>query len=339
MQDKLRLAVIGAGFWGRRWVPVALASDVVELVAVVDQSEEALDTTISAFDLPASLCYRSLAEACAAAQPEAVVIIVPPKYHFAVAAEAMDRGLHILCEKPLAATMAECRQLLDRHRATDKVFMIDQNYRFRGANRAVHGEIAAGAIGKPSYIVWEFRKAMRFGGWRDEEMADVLLEDMSLHHFDLMRYFAGANCREIYARSFRPDWSWFKGNPCAAAVVTMENDVTVSYFGSWVAPGTQTSLNGRVNISGDLGTVEFDTDGSRATIMPLGGARRQVMGEWVAFPAIHKALEAFAHAVQTGETPETDIADNVQSMAMVFAALTSARTGKPVRIADIMAGR
>ncbi len=336
LPNKLRLAVVGLGFWGRRWVPYALASDVCELVAAVDPLPAARASAVEAFDLPPELLFADLDAACAAAKPEAAVIVVQPKYHFAVASRALTMGLDILCEKPLAPNMEEAKGLLAVTRASGRTFVVSQNYRYRGANRAVREAIASGAIGELAYVHWDFQRAMRFGGWRDEELDEVVLEDMSIHHFDLMRFLTGREVLEVYALGFRPDFSWFKGRPCASAVLRLEGDVCVSYFGSWVAPGTQTTLNGRVTIAGSRGTIEFDTDIGDATLVTERGCRRQTIRGGLDFPGLDRSLAAFARCLRTGEPAETDIADNIKSLAVDLAALASSRGGHPVLVADIL---
>ena len=337
MDHKLRLAVVGLGFWGRRWLPYVLASPDCELVAAIDPLPAARASAVEAFDLPGDLLFSDLATACAAARPQAVVVVVPPKHHFAVASQALELGLDILCEKPLAPTMAEAKALLAHTRRSGRTFMVSQNYRYRGANRAVKEHIAAGAIGELAYITWEFQKAMRFGGWRDEELDEVLLEDMSIHHFDLLRFLTGREVVEVYAQGFRPAFSWFKGRPCAAAVLRMEGDLRVSYFGSWVAPGTQTTLNGRVAICGSRGAIEFDTDiGTATLVLDRGRTRTTLPGGGLDFPGLDRALAAFVGCLRSGERPETDVEDNVKSLAVDLAALQSSRTGRPVLVADIL---
>ncbi|MHB1134593.1 MAG: Gfo/Idh/MocA family protein [Chloroflexota bacterium] len=339
MPDKIRLAVAGLGFWGRRWVPYVLASPDCELVAAIDPLPAARAAAREAFDLPEEMTFADLASAAERARPDAVAIVVPPKYHVALARQALALGLQVLCEKPLAPTMPEARALLAEVERTGLTFMVSQNYRFRGANRAVKEAIAAGAIGEPAYIHWDFQRAMRFGGWRDEEMDEVVLEDMSIHHFDLMRFFTGREVVEVYARGFRPDFSWFKGRPCAAAVLRLEGDLYANYFGSWVAPGTQTTVNGKVKVAGSAGALEFDTDIADAVLVSEGGRARRTVKGGLDFPGLDRALAHFAHCLQSGQRPETDIRDNIKSLAVDLAALESSRTGQPVRVSDILEGR
>ncbi|MDA8217392.1 MAG: Gfo/Idh/MocA family oxidoreductase [Dehalococcoidales bacterium] len=336
--ERTRLAVVGLGLWGSKWLPNVLASADFELVAAVDQSDVALGAAAKQFEIARDRCFHGLDEACSAVRPEAVLIAVPPGHHCRVAAEAMDYGLHVLCEKPLAATMTEASQLLQQARGVDTVFMVNQNYRHWGANPAVREKVADGAIGTVEYAIWEFERPMRFGGWRAEQLEEVLLEDLSIHHFDLMRYLMGRDCVEVYAVSFRPSWSWFAGRPCCSAVLRFEGGLLVNYFGSWVAPGTSTSLNGRIRLCGELGAIEFDNaDEGRAILLKADGSPAvEIVGTGDALPALGATLRAFARAVRTGEKPATGISDNIRSLAMVHAAIQSGRLRQPVALESLV---
>ena len=67
-----------------------------------------------------------------------------------------------------------------------------------------------------------------------------LLQDMGIHHMDLLRFLAGRNAVEIYAREHRPVWSEFQGRPNLDAVITLEDGAQVSYSGSWAGRGRST---------------------------------------------------------------------------------------------------
>ena len=90
--------------------------------------------------------------------------------------------------------------------------MVSQNYRWRDHVETVRRRSPTGVIGELGYVTLAFHRGHRFGGWR-EQLPDVLLEDMSIHHFDLLRHLTGRNCRRHLRPSFHPHWSWFCGQP------------------------------------------------------------------------------------------------------------------------------
>ena len=97
-----------------------------------------------------------------------------------------------------------------------------------------------------------------FGGFR-EKMAHPLLVEMSIHHFDLMRFIFDTNPKNIYAKTWRPRWSWFDGDPCTSVLVEMDSGVIITYLGSWVTLGDQTTRNGDWRIECSAGSIHWDT--------------------------------------------------------------------------------
>src|SRR5690606_18211388 len=90
--------------------------------------------------------------------------------------------------------------------------MISQNYRYRPEIQSIKNAVEQGKVGPVEYVEWNFRRATKFGGWRDQYQ-EIIIEDMSIHHFDLLRYILGKNASSVFAKSMRPSWSWFNGNP------------------------------------------------------------------------------------------------------------------------------
>jgi predicted dehydrogenase len=183
-----------------------------------------------------------------------------------------------------------------------------------------------------------FNRGHRFGGWR-EQLPDVLYEDMSIHHFDLLRHVTGRNCLSIYATSFHPHWSWFSGNPTGCAILEMEGGLQVSYFGSWVSRGRETSWSGDWRIVGEKGAIHWDGTELNAVLGYPEDNPRDPKLETVpldprTLPHIEfgYSLYEFAAAIQENREPVTGIDDNIQSFATTMAAIESARTGRPVDV-------
>src|SRR5690606_25861480 len=97
-----------------------------------------------------------------------VLIVTPPKTHKEIAVEALNRGFHIMLEKPLAHTYEEAIQLLEMSRINDRKICVSQNYRWRTPILTIKNLIVSQNIGNISYIEYQFRKSIKFGGWRDE---------------------------------------------------------------------------------------------------------------------------------------------------------------------------
>jgi len=333
----LRIIQVGLGGFGLEWLDVLLGAEGVALAAVVDVSAEARASAGErAGGVPA---FVSIDEALATVPSDAALVVVPPEMHEPVALAALNAGRHVLSEKPLADDLAAAARLVAAVERTGRTFMVSQDYRWSAPVATLRHHLRSGLIGEPGDIRYTFNKAWDFGGWR-ATLPDVLLEDMTIHHVDLLRYLTGLECEELYARSYHPAWSWFAGNSAAAVLLRFAGGVHVTYSGNWVGAGLQTSWTGTIEVEGAGGLVRLHDDA--LTFYPRGepngpGALGQPL-PLLEMPRERQdeALARFVAAVRSGATPETDIRDNIKSFAIVCAALASARANRPVRPADLI---
>jgi len=335
--DRLRIVLVGLGGFGSRWAEVVQRSPEATLAAVVDASAQARAAAVERLgDVPA---LASIEEAIAAVQADAALIVVPPALHEPVALAALAAGWHVLCEKPLADDLAAAFRLVAAVERTGLTFMVSQNYRWMAHVATLRRHLQDGLIGELGAIRHTFNKAWDFGGWR-ATLPDVLLEDMTIHHADLLRYVTGRECEQVYAQSFRPSWSWFEGHSAASVLMRFGGDLYVNYSGSWVGTGPQTSWTGTIEIEGTDGLLVLKNDELThyARGKPNGDqpAGRVLPTLDVAREPQDESLARFVAAVRDGTRPETDIRDNLQSFAIVCAALASARSGQPVRLAELL---
>jgi predicted dehydrogenase len=136
----------------------------------------------------------------------------------------------------------------------------------------------------------------------------------------------------VTCRTHNPPWSWFAGDADAAAVFTMTGGARYVYTGSWVSPGAETSWTGTWRVSGEHGTARWDGDGEpvlHADVPPPDGPPSPYEG-------IAGALAVFTGALRTGEMPMGEVHENLMSLAMVEAAVESARTASAVRLDDVL---
>lgn len=335
--EQLRVVQVGLGGFGSRWLEIVHGAPDVALAAVVDASAAARGAALERVgDVPA---FASVEEAIAAVQADAVLIVAPPVAHEPVALAALRAGWHVLSEKPLADDMAAAARLVVAAERSGRVFMVSQDYRWSAPIATLRQHLRAGLIGEIGAIRYTFNKAWDFGGWR-ATLPDVLLEDMTIHHADLLRYLTGRECEEVYAQSYHPSWSWFAGNSAASALLRFAGGLHASYDGSWVGAGPQTTWTGTIAVDGAEGLLLLRDD--RLTHYPRGrpngGAAEGRPLPTLALPRErqHESLARFVAAVREGAPPETEIHDNIRSFAIVCAALASARAGRPVRPAALL---
>lgn len=328
----LRLVLVGAGNMGRAWLRMIAATPTVRLVGLVDldldlarraAAENGLDVVIG----------DSLTVVAAESGAQAVIDVTVPPAHHAVNTEALLAGLPVLCEKPIAPTVAETLSLIAAEEVSGQLLMTSQSRRYYPALARLKS--MAATLGDVGIITTEFFKAPHFGGFRDE-MEHPLLVDMAIHAFDAVRYLLDADPITVDCRTFNPSWSWYRGDAAANAIFTFEGGTRYAYNGSWCSPGLETSWNGSWRLSGSRGTAVWDGDGEPAVVHAESDDGAPVREVPTIRPEIAGALDEFVSALRTGETPSGDVHSNVHSLAMVEGAVLSAATGRTVELAAVL---
>jgi len=332
----MRIIQVGTGNFGMSWLGRVQRDRSASLVALVDIDEQNLERARQQTGMARARCFRDAREAFRSVEADAVLNVTPPAVHLDIALAAFEHGLHVLTEKPIADTMERGRRMVAAARQAGLTLMVSQNYRFRRWARTVRELLASGRFGPPDNISVRFAKLLKFDGSFRFRMEHPLVRDMSIHHFDLMRALTGREPVTVYARTWRPQWSWFEHDPCVAAIFEFEGGLKVLYEGSWVTRGRETTWDGYWNI--ECPAVVIELRAGRVHLIPaehpdqdseveLGG--RAGSGQ-------SAALREFQQAVAEGREPETSGRDNLKSLAMSFAVMESARTGAPVEVTGIV---
>ncbi|WP_327637828.1 Gfo/Idh/MocA family oxidoreductase [Kribbella sp. NBC_00482] len=331
MPEPLRLLQVGAGGMGRAWLRTIAANPDVVLAGLVDLDVDVARTAAdeNGFgDVPVAASLDELAD-----RADAVIDVTVPQAHPTVSVDALLRGLPVLCEKPLAETVRECLQMVAASEVSGKLLMVSQSRRYFRAIAAFERQLAE--LGPIGTLSCEFYKAPHFSGFR-ERMAEPLLVDMAIHQFDLSRKLIGSEPVSVYCDSYNPSWSWFDGNAAASAIFTYADGTRFTFAGSWCAAGLETSWNGRWRASAPGGTATWDGDNAPVAELASGEALPAAMADDP--EEIAGSLVEFVDAVRSSTTPQSEVHSNVVSIAMVEAAVRSANTGVPVRIADVITG-
>ncbi len=330
-REPIRLVQVGAGAMGRVWLKVIGDSPDAELVGLIDiDTDVARRAAAEAGFADVPVAY-SLDQLLANVDADAVVNVTIPASHPGVSMTALLAGLPVLCEKPLAETVGEALSMVAAAEVSGRLLMVSQSRRYWRQLAAYRRQISQ--LGAVNVVNCSFFKAPHFGGFR-EEMAFPLLLDMAIHQFDLARDLIGAEPIAVYCESFNPTGSWYRGDAAALAVFEFEGGARFAFNGSWCSPGLETSWNGSWRVTclggsavwdGDHGPVAADANG-RSVIADPDDEPEQIAG----------SLAEFVAALRANTVPPSEAHSNVLSLAMVEAAIASARSGRRVLIADIL---
>ena len=236
---EIRIAIVGCGGMGNRHLrglaalqshglsPFRLvgACDPVESHArwLADEAEQRLGHRPQvAADL----------EALAAVGVEAVDVTTTPRYHHGVVIEALERGWHVMCEKPAGLTVRSCRRMREAHQGTGLVLSVAENYRRDPMNRLGKALLEAGVIGAPRLMLHNAcggADRMTISVWRHMKDQSGVLLDVGVHFADILEYYLGP-AQTVYgqARLHEPR----RRNPAAGK----DDDMTsnpAGIYGRW----------------------------------------------------------------------------------------------------------
>lgn len=334
----VKAIVVGAGGISNAWIP-PLVEEKVNIAAVVDLSLQTAKDRTAQYSLDAE-ASSDLKAMLRRHKPDFILDCTIPEAHCAVTCAALKAGCHVIGEKPLASSMTEARKMVRASEETGMLYMVSQSRRWDNPHEGIRQTIAGGEIGEITTVNCDFFLGAHFGGFRDE-MPSPLILDMSIHHFDLMRYLTGADPIAVYAMEFNPKGSWYKGDVSASCIFEMSDGIVFTYRGSWCSEGCHTSWQGNWRFMGDRGTVLYEGDQKPhgQVVVNDEGFSRQfrdaqiVDADRVSLNGMHGALKEMLEFLRTGARPQTECHDNIKSLAMVFSVIESSKKGRriPVR--------
>lgn len=338
-----RIVQAGCGKMAERWVKYALSREDAEIVACVDIRLEAAEAMAAKYDLSCR-SFTSVEEALKATNANLVFDATIPEVHKQVVTAAIGHGCNVIGEKPMAVTMEDAVQVEKLVRESANSYSVMQNRRFDKHIRALRGMLEAGAIGDPGQVTANFFIGPHFGGFR-EAMDSPLLVDMAIHTFDQARFLLQADPVSVYCHEFNPKGSWYRGNAAAVCIFEFSDGTVFTYNGSWCAEGEPTSWQADWRVVGSKGTAFWDGHNTPYCSVVSNADDGKLLREYERIVPSkewdgregHDGCfdEAFAALLQ-GRSAETDSSDNIKSMAMVFGAIESARTGRKVRIDSLL---
>ena len=330
----MKAILVGAGGMGRAWAKNLTDHPDTEIAAWVDVVPGQVQRACEELGIEVSP-FTSLTDALQTVEADFVVDVSIPEAHEAVTIEALEAGLPVLGEKPMSVSMESARRMVAASERTGKLYMVSQSRRYDGRQEAFKSLVSE--IGDLGILNVDFYIGAHFGGFRDE-MAHVLILDMAIHTLDQARYISSLDPVSVYADEFNPSWSWYREGSSINCLFEMSNGCRFNYRGSWCSEGLHTSWEGEWRAVGSLGTAKWN-GGEQIEVALVNGDEgfHRPVSYRTASPidmrgGIAGSLDEFLHALRTGHTPNGECHDNIKSLAMVFGAIESAKTGQRVSI-------
>lgn len=204
---KIKAALIGAGQRGAdSYAPYALKHpEEIEFIAVAEPEKERRDAFRNLFGIPEGHCYESWEMLLEDEnEAEAVLICTQDREHFRPAMKAIEKGYHILLEKPVSFLESECEQIKKAAETYDKVFLICHVLRYTSFFMKLKELLEEGRIGELQNIQWienvgYWHQAHSYvrGNWRDSKESSPMILAKCCHDMDMLLWLAGADCTSV----------------------------------------------------------------------------------------------------------------------------------------------
>jgi predicted dehydrogenase len=340
---RLKGVAVGAGYFSQFHYDAWSRIPEVEITACCDRDRQRADAVCQKYQLARS--YTDFVEMLDAEQPDFVDVITRPDHHLVACREAAARGISIICQKPLAPTLAESQEIVDTAARHNVRFMVHENFRFQPWHREIRRLLDAGQIGQRLHSL-TFRS--RPGdGWAEDaylarqpyfrDMPRFLVLETGIHFIDTFRFLAG-EVQRVYGvlRRLNPA---IAGEDCGLLILEFQSGAV----GVWDA-NRYNECNGddprytfgEFLVEGSGGSIRLALDGSMS-IQPLGQperphryahSRRGFAGD-----CCHATQRHFVESLLAGEPFETSGQEYLKSLAIQEALYQSAQQRAPVEIA------
>jgi len=344
---KWKVAICGLGAAARQiHLPAYKKTAELELVGGYDPDAKDADY---AFPL-----FASLQEMLEQTKPDLLSIVTPTATHFELTKTGLNAGCHVLCEKPFMSSVDEAREIVELSEQTGKFVVVNNQYRFMNIHEAAKDSIGTSEFGDLLFMSANqtfYLSEQTEKGWRGNDPQRTCKE-FGIHALDLARYYFDEDPVSILARM--PKGKTPNG-PDYLNLIQLEfsGDRVAHILLDRLSRGPHRYLD--IRLDGSKGIVETSfggkfelhagiKGGSRKPYLEadisLGGRARLYQGEKykklasdpldVFANATHKLLTAFMNAVEKGKAPPCSAADNMRTLALVYAAYESSEKNTPV---------
>jgi predicted dehydrogenase len=327
----MRIGILSfAHLHAESYLPLLQTFPDVDVIGLADDDAVRGAAAARQFGVPYFPSYAALF----AVRPDAVIVCSENRKHRALVEQAAAAGVHVLCEKPLATTLADAQAMLDACARAGVQLMTAFPLRFSPPVMEVKAQLAAGALG-PVYACNATNQGQlprRHRAWFvDPDLAGGgAVMDHTVHLADILRWYLGSEVVEVYAQTNRILHADVPVETGGLLLLTFANGVFASIDCSWSKPDSYPTWGGLgFELITGRGAVFVDAYKQHLTVYPATGPA--TWPYWGSDPD-RAMLAAFLAAVRTATPPPVTGQDGYQALAVALAAYESARTGQPVRL-------
>ena len=343
-EERVRLAAVGLGSWGRVLAESARRGDRIDWVNCYSRSESSRRAFQDVLAVPRAA--TSLEDLLSDPELEGVVVTTPNDSHASIIISCLEAGIPVFTDKPITDTLAAAAAVARAAETTGILLAVGHSARRLGGHRVMKRWLEEGRLGGVSMVECNFTTprglSLTEDSWRfyDEQSPGGALIQLGVHHADTLQYLLGpiravsAHLRRLHTKAEVSD--------ATMAIVEFE-DGALGYLGSgWSSPriydmriqGTDCNLSYRLDPKN--WAESHLLDGAASLEAQTGEAR-----EFLDMPQtdmFREELEEFTDAIRGGCDIEVGLEEAVKALAVVEAAIASSRQeGRSVEVGPLLA--
>jgi predicted dehydrogenase len=332
---RVRIGVVGAGFMGRTYAHLIHDHPAAELAGVADVDAAAANAVAARYGCPAFSEAAALVET---GELHGLIVATVEDAHRSPCLAALDGGIGVLVEKPLATTLEESQEIVAAAARSRTPLMVGHVLRFDARYALLRDAVQSGQIGDPAYVY-----ARRHNGANAQDRLRgrcSLPLFLGVHDYDAVRWTLGREVVAVRADERRGLLAG-QGYPIAdlvVAVLTFDDGTLATVEEGWILPaGHPAGFDQRLDVHGSRGLVELAGGHAGLTVTTGDGAAWPDTALW---PTVHgrpmgalaRQADHFIACLRSGQEPLVTGDDGLAAVRIALAVEEAARTGATVEL-------
>lgn len=324
-QARIKVALIGAGGWGRQHARIFAERSDVEFCAIAGRTPEKTQARAAQYGVHA---YVDIGEMLDKERPDLVSLCLPNQGHFDATLQVIQAGYPLLVEKPLVFDLTEADTLLAEAAQRNLFFAINFNHRYARPLQMAQEAIATGRLGEISFASW------RFGGEGSSSHPHANLIETQCHAFDQLEWLCGPLDSVMAQMTDKTG----KGYRTLVLALHFANGAVGSLLGSYDSSYAYTDTH-RLEINGSQGRILVDDTVRRYAFQAVGNETAEI---WQAgyfndrdrefHRTFDRHMDGLLAAFKRGEPPPIHAAAGRRALALAYATIQSFETGQRVAV-------
>ena len=335
MKEKIRVGIIGAGRMAYWHLKGYKKNKDVEVTAIAGKTKANIEKLKESFNIPHG--YTNYREMLNAEKLDAVNITTPTHTHCQITIDCLQAGCHVLCEKPMAMTLEEARQMIEAERAANKILMIGFSQRFYKEFSYMKEVVDQGQLGAIKAAWYRRGINMPSQKWYAEpDKSAGVTTELAIHGIDWLRWII--NSRVVQVSAELTENSLYPGiDDNVWIMLKFENGAIGVVGASYCFPFLKRDIGvvgDKMALTVERGKVIREKYGDYSLGMLVMKFIKYcfIIPYWLLYNPFQKEVEHFISCIRNGNTPLATSEDGKISLEIALAAKESAQSGKKIKL-------